>query len=471
MTDRPVPAQRLRAVGGTSRGHRPGAVLAVVLTGQFMAILDTSIVNVATPSIRAGLHASGSGLQLIVAGYTIAFAVLLVTGARLGDILGHRRMFLAGVAAFTAASLGCGLAPTTGALIALRFLQGAGAAMMIPQVLSLIQRTYRDAGPRARAMSLFSTVLAGGTVAGQVIGGLLISADIGGLTWRPIFLVNVPTGLILLAAGAKVLPATRQTGNRRLDLAGLAVLTPAVFAFVLPLVLGQPLNWPVWGWALLAASAAGFALLPLIEGRAEQPILPAALLKKPGMAAGIGGLFAIMTVFGGWLFMLELRLQDGLGESAVRAGITFVPAAGMFALVSLNWHRLPGRTHKALPAAGFVLNAAGLAGLAEAARHDGPGLYLYGAIAGAGMAAAFSPLMTRVLARAPVELAADAAGVIVTVNQLAIVVGVATFGTLYLNTGGFGTGSAHAATVTFAALAALALAGGALTAGHLVRSR
>src|SRR6202162_5871084 len=158
------------------RATAPGGVLAVVLTGQLMAIIDVNIVNVAVPAIHSTLHTTGSGLQLIVAGYTIAYAVLLITGARLGDILGHRRMFLAGIGLFTLASLGCGLAPSTGALVALRLIQGVGAATMIPQVLSLIQRTYTAPGPRARAMSLYATVISGAAVLGQVFGGLLVSA-------------------------------------------------------------------------------------------------------------------------------------------------------------------------------------------------------------------------------------------------------------------------------------------------------
>ena len=162
---------RAGLLAGRARGVRPGLVLAVVLIGQFMAVLDASIVNVAAPSIHASLHASGASLQLVVAGYIITYAVLLVTGARLGDIAGHRRVFLGGLVLFTLASLGCGLAGTAGELIALRFAQGAGAAMMIPQVLSLIQRTH--AGPaRARAMSSYSAVLAGGVVVGQLVGGL-----------------------------------------------------------------------------------------------------------------------------------------------------------------------------------------------------------------------------------------------------------------------------------------------------------
>src|SRR5262252_9942390 len=198
MTDALTTVRPARPAG--RRAGSPGAILAIVLTGQFMALLDASVVNVAAPSIHADLHASGAGLQLVIAGYVITYAVLLVTGARLGDILGHRRMFLAGLAAFTLASLGCGLATSTGILVTLRFVQGAGAAAMIPQVLSLIQRTF-DGPARARPMRLYAAVLAGAAVAGQVVGGVLVSADLLGSTWRPVFLLNVPIGVILFLAG------------------------------------------------------------------------------------------------------------------------------------------------------------------------------------------------------------------------------------------------------------------------------
>src|SRR5436305_3763955 len=253
-------------LAGRERPVRPGLVLAVVLAGQFMAVLDASIVNVAAPSIHAALHASGASLQLVVAGYTITYAVLLVTGARLGDILGHRRVFLGGLVLFTLASLGCGLAGTAGELVALRLVQGAGAAVMIPQVLSLIQRTH--SGPaQARAMSSYSAVLAGGAVVGQLVGGLLISANLFGSSWRPVFLVNVPIGVALLAVGARVLPHGKGEPGRTLDLPGLALLTPAVLAFVLPLVLGQPEHWPLWGWVLMAASVPLVAAFAVAERR------------------------------------------------------------------------------------------------------------------------------------------------------------------------------------------------------------
>ena len=480
-------------MGGRRAGRAtpPGVVLAIVLTGQMMAVIDVNIVNVAVPAMQASLHASGASLQLIVAGYTISYAVLLVTGARLGDILGHRTLFLAGIGLFTLASLGCGLAPSAGALVALRFLQGVGAAAMIPQVLSLIQRTYTVPGPRARAMTLYATVIAGGAVLGQVLGGLLVSANIAGSTWRPVFLVNVPVGLILLACW-RLLPAHGHRDQARsLDLRGLAVLTPAVLALVIPLVLGQPLGWPAWGWALLGGSVVLFGLLAVVEHRVDvrggQPILPRALLGLPGMAAGLAGIFIALAVFGGWLFGLALELQDGLGESPLRAGLTFVPCGVAFALVSLNWRRLPARYYDRLPMAGFVITGLGLLWsglLLHSGAAAGPWLYVALAVAGGGLAGAFGPLVTRVLARTPVALAADASGVVVTMGQLGIVVGIATFGTLYLNlagrlpsaatsaaramTGpsGFGISSAHAYLTVTIALTALGVAGVGLALAH-----
>src|SRR6266700_3573236 len=449
-----------RPAGPSQRPARsPWAALAVVLTGQFMTVLDASVVNVAAPSIHASLHTSGAGLQLVIAGYVITYAVLLVTGARLGDILGHRRMFLSGLAVFTLASLGCGMATSTAVLVTLRFIQGAGAATMIPQVLSLIQRTFTGAA-RARPMRLYAAVLAGGAVTGQVVGGVLVSANLLGGTWRPVFLLNVPIGAILFLAGLRALPNGRGEPGRTLDLAGVATLTPAVLALILPLVLGQSEHWPAWGWACLAGSGVLFAVFAVVErrvaARGGSPLIPGRLLRLPGTAAGIAALFCVMAVFGGFFFVLALHLQGGLGDSPMRAGLTFAPAAAAFAVVSLNWQRLPGQVKPWLPIGGFAGMTAGLVLLAAVLRGGGPGgtwLIVALVLAGGGMAAAFSPLMTAVVTRVPVSGAADATGVIVTVNQLALVVGVATFGTLYLNlagrlpqdaAGGFRLVSAHA---------------------------
>jgi MFS family permease len=454
---------------------RPAVVLAIVLAGQFMAVLDASVVNVAAPSIHAGLHASGAGLQLVIAGYTITYAVLLVSGARLGDLLGHRRIFQIGLALFTLSSLGCGLAGSTGQLVALRLVQGVGAALMIPQVLSLIQRTFTGSS-RAKAMSAYSAVLALAVVVGQIAGGLLVNADLLNATWRPVFLVNVPIGIALLVAGARWLPAGRGDAGRGLDVPGLLLLTPAVLALVIPLVLGQPEHWPAWGWACLAGSVVligGFAAAERrLESRGGSPLVPGRVLRLPGVRTGIVALFTVMTVFGGMFFVLALHLQGGLGDSPLRAGLTFAPSAASFAAVSLNWQRLPEWFRPWLPIGGFAGMAAGLAILADALRTGGPGgfwVYLALALIGMSMASAFSPLMTSVLMRVPVSDAADATGVVVTVNQLALVTGVATFGALYLNLAGplpgsadnaFRLLSAHAEFLTLLALASFAVVGG-----------
>ncbi|NEB80495.1 MFS transporter, partial [Streptomyces sp. SID14478] len=203
---------------GTDNGPAAGRgrLLAVVLAAQFMAVLDVFIVNVAAPTIRTDLDASGAALQLVVAGYTITYAVLLITGARLGDLFGHRRAVLGGLAVFTAASLACGLAQSGGQLIAFRMLQGVGSALMIPQVLSLIQRHFAGEA-RTRALGAYAAVLAVGAAAGQVLGGVLVSADLFGTGWRAVFLVNVPVGLALLALGRRELPrdGARRAGRAR----------------------------------------------------------------------------------------------------------------------------------------------------------------------------------------------------------------------------------------------------------------
>ena len=248
-------------------------------------------------------------------------------------------------------------------------------------------------------------------------------------------------------------------------------------------------TWPAWGWACLAASGLGFAAFAVVErrmaARGGSPLIPGRVLRLPGVATGITALFAVLAVFGGFFFTLALHLQGGLGESALRAGLTFAPAGLAFALVSLNWQRVGSRWQPALIIGGFAANAAGLLALAfllRGGRDGGAWLYLATAVTGAGMAASFSPLMTAVLMRVPVADAADATGVIVTVNQLALVVGVATFGTLYLNLagrlplhaaagGGFRAESAHAAVVTGVVLAAGALAGGVLAIGRNAAAR
>ncbi|MFE3793515.1 MFS transporter [Nocardia tengchongensis] len=446
--------------------RRPLAVLAVILLGQFMAVLDASIVNVAIPSMRTSLHASGSGLQLIVSGYVIAYAVLLVTGARLGDRFGQRTMFIAGLTLFTLASLTCGLAWNPASLIVFRFLQGIGAAAMVPQVMTLIQVTATG-NTRARALSAYAAVISGGMVAGQILGGLIVSGDIAGTGWRGVFLVNVPIGVALLVVAPRILPAPAPRATRRLDLPGLAVLTASVLALSVPLVLGHEQHWPLWTRIMLGASAFGFAAFALVERwvhrRGGEPLFSDRVVRAPGLLLAAATLFLIMCTFGGWVFILTIHLQSTLGYSPVHAGLLFVPNGVTFGLVSLNWTHIPDRFHRAMIPGGLLLAAASTIAMGLSLR-DGHSIdpvdLVVLAVMGIGYGLAFSPLMNRATGKIPVTLAADASGILVTCVQLGVVIGVATFGTLFLTLATDHLAAAHAlGTTAVAAGATLAVAG------------
>ncbi len=470
----PFPPSGPAARSEPASSSRPGAVLAVILLGYFMAVLDVAIVNVALPTIRTSLHSSGAGLQLSVSGYTISYAVFIVSGARLGDLWGHARMFRGGLVVFTLASLACGLAPDTAALIAFRLLQGVGSAAMMPQVLSLIQRTFQGQS-RLRAMSLYTAVISGGAVAGQVLGGLLIGADLFHSGWRLCFLVNVPVGIVVLIASIRVLPKDRGEPGRGLDPLGVAILTPTLLAFVIPLVLGHDEHWPSWGWLMLAGSALGLVLFVFVERRSGRlggsPIIPGRVLRQPGFAVSVGTLFLAMVLFMGLIFAITLHLQDALGFSALDSGLSFAPQSVAVFLVSMYWRRLPPRWYVLESVSGFVLSAASLVGLAAALHQGGtggPARWVLLTTLGAGLGLAFSPLMGLMLARIPLSDAADASGVIATLNQIGQVTGVATVGTLFLNLDNAGTlaSSAHAVTMVCLVAAVLALVG-AFAAGRI----
>ncbi|MFD8570409.1 MFS transporter [Streptomyces sp. NPDC059639] len=426
---------------GTDNGPATGRgrLLAVVLAAQFMAVLDVFIVNVAAPTIRTDLDASGAALQLIVAGYTITYAVLLITGARLGDLFGHRRAVLGGLALFTAASLACGLAQSGGQLIAFRMVQGAGAALLVPQVLSLVQRHFAGEA-RTRALGLYAAVLAVGAAAGQVLGGLLVGADLFGTGWRAAFLVNVPVGAALLVLGRGALPADAGRGaGRRLDLVGLVLLGGSVSLLTVPLVLGQEEDWPLWSWLCLASCAVLFALFRGYESalarRGGAPLIAPRVLRLPGIRLAAFQVLAVMAVNAGYLFALTLHIQSGLGYGPLRAGLTVAPTAVAFGAVGLTWRRWPARWQRALIPAGFGLAAAGALGTGLALHgggDGGAGLYLAFVVIGAGLALAFSPTLTGALATVRPEDAADASGLLTTVTQLGMLIGVAGFGTLFL---------------------------------------
>ena len=451
---------------------RPGWVLAVVLIGQFMGVLDAFIVNVAAPDLRADLHTSGAVLQLVVAGYSIAYSVLLITGARLGARVGHGRMFLGGLGLFTAASLACGLAQGPGELIAFRLAQGTGAGLMLPQVLSLIQRTFTGAS-RTRALGAYAAVLGVGAASGQVLGGGLVSADLFGSGWRPVFLINVPIGLLLLVLGARVLGVRgreeRGEGARALDLAGLFLLAVAVLLFTVPVVLGQELDWPLWGWVSLALCAVVFTVFAVYETRLSRkggsPLLSPRVLREPGIPLAVFRILTMMAVNAGVTFALMLHLQGGLGQSALRAGLTLLPTCVAFSAAGLGWRRLPERWHPFLSPGGFLLAAVSLAGtsvLYADGGDGGPLVYVLLGTEGLGMSLAYNPVLAGAVARVRQEDAADASGLLVTTAQIGLLVGVAVFGAVFLGRAESGTGplaSAHAMVLTCGVMAAVAVAG------------
>jgi MFS family permease len=413
-------------------------MLIVLLAGQFMALLDVTIVNVAMPTIGRSLHASGAELQLVVAGYTVSYAMLLITGARMGDIYGRRRMFLAGVAIFTLSSLICGIAPGIGVLIPARFIQGAGAAAMMPQIMSVIQLRF-DGAARARALSAYTAVLSSGFVAGQVIGGVLVTANLFGAAWRPVFLVNVPIGLAVLALVPRLVPPDSPGGGRQLDLVGLAIAVPAVFLVVLPLMLGHQEDWPPWVFGCIALGlvlAAAFVLVERrIADRGGDPLLNLAVLRAPGLVPGLAAVAVMMITYGGFLFSFALHLQAGLGDSALRAGLTFAPCALVFGVCGFFWRRLPAASHHLLAPLGCLTAVGGYAAVALVLHSGGqgePALQVALIVTGAALALGFSPLVTYSLVRVPPHHAADASGLLTTTIQLGQAVGVATFGSLFL---------------------------------------
>jgi MFS family permease len=389
----------------------------------------------------------------------VSYALMLITGARMGDLYGRRRIFVTGVAIFTLASLTCGLAPGIGVLIAARFVQGAGAAAMMPQIMSVIQVRF-DGAARTRALSAYTAVLSSGFVAGQVIGGVLVTPNIAGQSWRPVFLVNVPIGLLVLALVPRIVPADQPTGSRRLDLAGLAIAVPAVFLVVLPLMLGHQENWPAWVFACMAAGLVLLVVFVLVERRVTDPLLNLAVLRAPGLVAGLASVAVLMVTYGGFLFSFALHLQGGLGDSALRAGLTFAPCAVAFGFCGYFWRRLPARSHHLLAPLGCLVAVAGYAVVAVAVRSgtDGGALLQVALIVtGAALALGFSPLVTHSLVRVPLQHAADASGLLTTTIQLSQAIGVATFGSLFLtlSTHPGPVASGHALAVTMGWVAAV----------------
>ncbi|OJA96938.1 MFS transporter [Burkholderia ubonensis] len=444
-------------------------MLPLLLIGQGMAAMDTSIVNVAAPALRADLGISGALLQLVVAGYILAYAVFLITGARLGDDYGYRRLFVTGLAIFTLSSLACGVAPGTWLLIVGRIAQGVGAAMLVPQVMSLIQRSFE--GPaRARAIGCYSMILGLGSTAGQALGGVIITADFAGLSWRPAFLINVPIGIVLLARARSVLPALAGPERRKLDLAGVALLTGAMLLIVVPLTFGHDVGWPAWVWASLAAGVIGVATFLRFERalaqRGGSPLLGLDAVLATGIRPGLAVVSIGFIGYGGWLFACALYLQTGLGFSPMISGFVFAAYAFGFGISNVSWSKLPARLLRFTPAVALIAMAAANLAFGMTARHAGwvaaamvPLLFC----AGASHGLTFGTTVNQMAQRTAPQHAPALSGLVTTSVQLSIVIGVAALGAIYLAVAAPGAHLASAraiADVTFAigALALVAIA-------------
>jgi len=412
----------------------------ILLAGAFMPIMDFFITNVALPSIDASLHASPPALQLVIAGYGVAYAALLVLGGRLGDRYGRHRIFLGGLVGFVLASLACGLAPSAGFLIGARIVQGAAAALLIPQVLATFHHTL-EGERKARAMALYGATSGIAAVVGQVVGGLLVSADIAGASWRPIFLVNVPVGIIVLLAAARIVPATRSPHPVGADLRGTVLFAATLTALLVPLTEGHALGWPWWTWLLLAIAVLLGGLTYLAEKRAEArgevPLLPPSLLRLPSMSRGLAMLLLFSAGFGSFMFVFALTIQDGLHNDALSGGLTIVPMALLFLAGSFAAPRLITRFGRAALSAGAVAQLAGLVWLVSVLVAGWPQVSLLSmaaplALVGAGQSLLFAGMFRSVLADVPAHLGGIGSGVLITLQQAGLALGVAALGSLYL---------------------------------------
>jgi len=433
------------AASSVPSGAAPAPVLGAlglftVLLGAALPLIDFFIVNVALPTIGEDLHAGEAVLELVVAGYGVAYAVLLVLGGRLGDLFGRRRLFLGGLAAFGLASLACGLAPDAWTLVAARAAQGAAAAAMLPQVLATIQAGTAGAR-RARAMGLYGATAGLSMVGGQILGGVLVAADIAGSGWRAVFLVNVPAVLVGLVLAVRAVPDTRSPRPEPVDGPGTVLLAASLLTLLVPLTEGRAAGWPVWTWASLLAFpfvAWGFYAVERRADRAGRtPLVPPSLFALPSLRRGLILLAPFSVGFSGFMFVLAVALQQGAELGPVAAGVALVPMAAAFFVVSLCGPRLVARFGTRVVTAGGLIQVVGLVLIALAVRRDWPDLGIVtllpgGAVAGAGQALQMPVLFRVILSEIPAARAGVGSGVMITTQQSALALGVATLGSLFL---------------------------------------
>ena len=438
-----IPSKTALPQGIIGTDGRDGTwLLVVLLMGLFIANVDVAVVNVATPSIRERLSASDSELQLVVSGYVLSYAMLLITGARLGAMYGYRRVFLIGIGVFTAASLVCGLAPGPIVLIAARVVQGIGAALMVPQVLTGIQLNFSGAA-RTRALGFYTVALSIGAVAGQILGGALVSANLWGSAWRPIFLINLPIGAAVMMAALRVLPEHQSGKRERMDLWGVATLSLAVLLMVLPLTLGHTQQWPAWIWVCLVASLASLTAFVVIErriaGRGGHPLIDVDLVTRPVIAWTLAAYGLALTTYFSLLFTLALYLQEGLGKSALYSGLALVSWVAAFGGGGPVVSHVPERFSRFVAPFGYLVLAVayGAIGVSLYAGRAGRAgeevlLVLLG-FGGLGLGVGVTATIRQMTAAVSQRHASDMSGLITTTGQIAGVAGIATFGTLYFS--------------------------------------
>lgn len=456
---------------------RRWAALIVVLAASFMDAVDVTVVHIALPDIQAATGASTAQVQWITGGYALAFALGLITGGRLGDLFGRKKVFLLGVAGFTLTSLVCGLAGSPELLLAGRIAQGAMAALMVPQVLSIIHVTFPER-ERGKVFGIYGSVMALGTLAGPLVGALLIEGDLFGLGWRPVFLVNLPLGIAGLVAGALLIGESKAERAARLDLVGVVLATAGLLALVLPLTQGRELGWPVWTYGSMAASVpvlgAFVAWERRLARRGGSPLVVLSLFWRRSFAGGQGVQLLFGLASGVFFLAWTLYLQLGLGFSPLKAGLSGMPlSAAMMAGAGLSMQRLVPRFGRRVLQAGGLLAAAGMVLFVGLAGHYGTEIAVWQTMLpllpmGLGMGMIIAPLTDVILSEVPHEHAGSASGLTNTTMQLGQAVGVALSSVVFFGRLGPGSPAAQAQQMPHAFAGSLWYVAAAFTAAFAV---
>jgi EmrB/QacA subfamily drug resistance transporter len=420
--------------------RRRWLALVVVLVAAFMDLLDVTIVNVAVPSILRDLKAQYAEIEWIVVGYVLGFAAVLITGGRLGDIFGRKRLFLIGMGGFTIASALCGVANSPGLLIGARFLEGAMGGLMVPQILAIIHVTFSHE-ERGKVFGLYGGIAGSASVAGLIVGGLLLQWNLFGWEWRPIFLVNVPVGLAAMLAAWLLIRESRSATAPRLDLIGMALAVTGVLMLVYPLTEGRSLGWPVWTFLLLAGAGLLLGVFVTYERRRTRrvgsPLVVLSLFGARGFASGIAVYLIFWIAFGAFFLVWTLYMQVGLRWTPLHAGLTaasFAVGAGAGAGVSIQV--LTPRFGRQVLMAGALLNAIGFGGYAWVSSHFGPAIDSWQmvvplVITGIGFGLVVAPMIDLILTDVPVRDAGSASGLLNTTQQLGMALGVALVGVIF----------------------------------------